>query len=217
MRSAIAAVSLLPSSMACRVCARACRFCLIRGVPLGDAGVEIPAVEVEARLGGEGLNFGARFFLELREAYDYVCDLHSGVVDVVLHVDVASGGAEEAHEGVAEDGVAQVADVGGFVGIDAGVLDENLARWQFRGPVSDRRRVMTARAARLRRALMYPAPATSSFSNPSTAPRPATTSSAILRGALRSFLASSKARGRAYSPSSTFGGCSMTTVASSRL
>ena len=33
-------------------------------------------------------------------------------------------GAEETLEGVAEDGVAEVADVGGFVGVDAGVFDE---------------------------------------------------------------------------------------------
>jgi len=37
-----------------------------------------------------------------------------------------SGGSEEADEGVAEDGVAEVADVGGFVGIDAGVFDERV-------------------------------------------------------------------------------------------
>src|SRR5205823_8711557 len=55
-------------------------------------------------------------------------DLHAGVVDVVLYTDFVSGlegvGAEKALEGVAEDSVAKVADVGGFVGIDAGVFDE---------------------------------------------------------------------------------------------
>jgi hypothetical protein len=62
------------------------------------------------------------------EAYDYVCDLHAGVVDVVLYAYFVAAfvvvGAEESLEGVAEDGVAEVADVGGFVGIDAGVFDE---------------------------------------------------------------------------------------------
>ncbi len=70
---------------------------------------------------------GLRAF-ELDEADDYVGDLNAGVVDVVLHADLVAAlvvvGAEEALEGVAEDGVAEVADVGGFVGIDAGVLDE---------------------------------------------------------------------------------------------
>ncbi len=62
------------------------------------------------------------------EAYDYVGYLDSGVVDVVLDAHGEAGfvgvGAEEALKGVAEDGVAEVADMGGFVGIDAGVLDE---------------------------------------------------------------------------------------------
>src|SRR5271154_812698 len=62
------------------------------------------------------------------ETYNYVGDLDSGVVDVVLDANGEAGfvgvGAEEALEGVAEDGVAEMADVGGFVGIDAGVLDE---------------------------------------------------------------------------------------------
>ena len=60
----------------------------------------------------------------MEEADDYIGDLHTGVVDVVLDIDFLSGGAEETDEGVAEDGVAQVADVGGLVGIDAGVLDQ---------------------------------------------------------------------------------------------
>ena len=67
-----------------------------------------------------------------------------------------------------------------------------------------------ANSSRLTRALMYPAPANSNFSNPGTGPIPLTISSAILRGALRSFLASSKASGKAYSPNSTLGGCSIT-------
>ena len=38
------------------------------------------------------------------------------------------GGAEQADECVAEDGVAQVADVGGLVGVDAGVLNQYMER-----------------------------------------------------------------------------------------
>ncbi len=60
----------------------------------------------------------------MQEAHDDVGDLDAGVVDVVLHVDFVAGGAEQAHKGVAEDGVAQMADVRGLVGIDAGVLDK---------------------------------------------------------------------------------------------
>ena len=71
---------------------------------------------------------GEVFAFEMDEAYDDVCDLDAGVVDVVLDAYFVAAfvgvGAEEALEGVAEDGVAEVADVGGLVGVDAGVLDE---------------------------------------------------------------------------------------------
>ena len=58
----------------------------------------------------------------------HVGDLDAGVVDVVLHFDAAAGAAQHAHEGVAEHGVAQVADVRGLVGIDVGVLDDAFRR-----------------------------------------------------------------------------------------
>jgi hypothetical protein len=105
----------------------------VGGVPLGDAGVEVPAVVVDALVGFEefGEKFtcaGEVFVFEVDEAYDYVCDLDAGVVDVVLYAYFITGlvrvGTEEALEGVAEDGIAEMADVGGFVGIDAGVFDE---------------------------------------------------------------------------------------------
>ena len=38
-----------------------------------------------------------------------------------------AGGAQQADEGVTQDGVAKVTDVRGLVGIDRGVLDQNLA------------------------------------------------------------------------------------------
>ncbi len=52
-----------------------------------------------------------------------------------------ASGAQQAHEGIAEDGVAQMADVRGLVGIDAGVLDQNFAAdvgCAFAGMVGDR-------------------------------------------------------------------------------
>ena len=61
----------------------------VGGVPLGDAGVEVPAVEVDALIGFEefGEEFaggGEIFAFEVDEADDDVGDLDSGVVDVVL-------------------------------------------------------------------------------------------------------------------------------------
>jgi len=93
-----------------------------------DASVEFPAVVVEFGRGGEGADFGDRFCFEVLDAEDDVGDLNAGVVDVILHFDAAAGVAKEAREGVAEDGVAEVADVGGLVGIDAGVLDDGFGR-----------------------------------------------------------------------------------------
>jgi hypothetical protein len=53
--------------------------------------------------------------------------LAAGVVDVVLDLDAVAGGALDAGERVAEHHVAQVADVGLLVRVDAGVLDDDLA------------------------------------------------------------------------------------------
>ena len=104
---------------------------------LRDARVEIPAEIIELRRSGEFFNFREGLRLDVREAEDDVRDLHAGVVDVVLHFDAAAGVAQAArHERVAKHGVAQVADVRGFIGIDAGVLDHDLAA----RPVSRRRR-----------------------------------------------------------------------------
>ena len=102
-------------------------------VPLADAGVEVPAIEVDKLVGLHDLDeqlvdAGEREAEEMGEADDDVRDLDAGIVDVVLDADLPAGfvavAAQEAGEGVAEDGVAEMADVRGFVGVDAGVLDE---------------------------------------------------------------------------------------------
>ena len=94
------------------------------GEPLRDAGVEVPADVVKFGRSGQGFDLGERFFFEVDEAENYVGNLHAGVVDVILDFDQAAGVTQEAREGVAQDRVANVADVGGFVWIDAGVLDD---------------------------------------------------------------------------------------------
>ena len=136
------AVSLFPCSIAWSVAARAARFCLFSSYQLRNAGIEIPAVVVKARLAGKSLDLGAGLLLQMREADHDVGHLHASVVDVVLDVDFPSGITQQANERVAEDGVAQVSNVRGFVGINARVLDQNLARrnigWSF--PVSGKRR-----------------------------------------------------------------------------
>ncbi len=76
----------------------------------------------------ELVDAGEREAEQMGEADDDVRDLDAGVVDVVLDADLPAGfvtvAAQEAGEGVAEDGVAKMADVRGFVGVDASVLDE---------------------------------------------------------------------------------------------
>jgi hypothetical protein len=64
--------------------------------------------------------------IEEVESYNNIGDLNSGVVDVVLHLDAVAEGAEHADEGVAQRRIAEVSDVGGLVGIDIGVLDDDL-------------------------------------------------------------------------------------------
>ena len=99
---------------------------LVGVVPLGDAGVEVPAVVVELLAGGEGAHVVEALALEALEADDDVGDLDAGVVDVVLDLDGRAEEPQQAPDGVAEDRVAQVADVGGLVRVDRGVLDDGL-------------------------------------------------------------------------------------------
>lgn len=96
---------------------------------MGGLGVEVPAEVIEAGIHGEHFHADGSAPLHIEEADDYVGDLDAGVVDVVLHLDGISGMAEDAGHGVAEDGIANVADVGGFVGVDAGVLDDHFSRF----------------------------------------------------------------------------------------
>ena len=63
----------------------------------------------------------------MRKADNDVGHLNAGVVDVVLNVDFPAGKAQQPYKGVAEDRIAQMTDVRGLVGIDARMLDQNLA------------------------------------------------------------------------------------------
>ena len=67
-----------------------------------------------------------RLLLDVLEADDDVGHLHARVVDVVLDADVVAAVTQQAHERVAQAGVAQVADVRGLVRVDRGVLDDHV-------------------------------------------------------------------------------------------
>jgi hypothetical protein len=83
----------------------------------------------------------------VQESYDDIRDLHSGVVDVVLDIYLPASESQQTHEGVSQDCIAEVANVGSLVGIDARVLDEHFSAW-------DVARRLLVSSARLARALM---------------------------------------------------------------
>ncbi len=77
-------------------------------------------------ISNQGADLGGRLVLQMHEPNHDVGYLHARVVDVVLHVDLLACGAEQAHKGVAEDRVAQVAYVRSLVGIDRCVFYERV-------------------------------------------------------------------------------------------
>ena len=102
-------------------------------VPLAHPGIKIPAEVIDERVGLVDLGDAFAHAVEVKpeqvgEADDHIRHLHAGVVDVVLDADLPARVVvvrpQQAGKGVAQDGIAQVADVRGFVGVDAGVLDE---------------------------------------------------------------------------------------------
>ena len=100
---------------------------LVLLVPFGHARVEVPAVIVEPGRVGDAANGVEVELLDLAEPDRDVGDLDAGVVDVVLDFDGAAREAEQSAEGIAERGVAEVADVRRLVRVDGGVLDDGLA------------------------------------------------------------------------------------------
>ena len=92
----------------------------------GYPGVEIPAVVVE--LAWKGLDFLQGLLFQILEADHHVGDLDAGIVDIILDFHPLADRPQQASKGVAQDGVAQVSDVSGLVGVDIGVLENDLAR-----------------------------------------------------------------------------------------
>ena len=64
----------------------------------------------------------------MQKARHDVGDLDARVVEIVLDLDGMAQPAQHADEDVSENRVAQVTDVGRLVGIDVGVLDDDLSR-----------------------------------------------------------------------------------------
>ena len=100
--------------------------CVVLLVPLRHPRVEVPAVVVEPGLRDEPAHVADVLALELPQPDHHVGHLHAGVVDVVLDLDVGPAEPQQPAQGVAEGGVAEVADVGRLVRVDGGVLDDGL-------------------------------------------------------------------------------------------
>ncbi len=107
---------------------------LVLLVPLRNTRIKIPAVVVDARFTRKPARFdqlpdcgGGLLVLKLRQTHHHVSHLHASVVDVVLHVDLAAGGAQQANESIAEDGIAQMPDMRSLVRVDRRVLHQHLA------------------------------------------------------------------------------------------
>ena len=101
------------------------------GIPLRSARIEVPAVVVDSlafllEFVEQGVRVGQRLAFKMDKTNHYIGHLHSGVVNVVLDIHFLPGGAQQADERVTEDGVAQMAHVGGLVGIDAGMLHQRV-------------------------------------------------------------------------------------------
>jgi len=147
----------------------------------------------------------------VQESNHHIGNLRSRVVDVILDVHFPARQAQQPDKRVAQNGVTQMPDMRRLVGIDAGMLDQHFARGNLRhrSPV---RRQLRRHFGAVHANVNVAAARHFEFFKAGIEPTPATTSSAILRGALRNLRASSKARGSAYSPNSIFGGCSTTIV-----
>ncbi len=65
--------------------------------------------------------------LQIVETRHHVGHLHTRIVDIILNFHAPAAGPQHPHERIAQHGVAQMPDVRGFVGIDIGVLDNDLA------------------------------------------------------------------------------------------
>ena len=99
-------------------------------IPLRNAGIKVPAVVVERlaveAIGDQRRNLALPFFLQVQKSHHHVRHLDAGVVDIVLHIHARARGLKQADKRIAQNGIAQMADMSSFVGIDAGVLDQNL-------------------------------------------------------------------------------------------
>src|SRR3954469_21286867 len=87
-----------------------------------NACVQIPAVIIERAPGREraiqSLDVFERHVLKMKESHDHIRDLTACVVYVVLHLHALARRLQDADEGVAQNGIANMAYVRGLIRID---------------------------------------------------------------------------------------------------
>ena len=100
-------------------------------VPLRGLCIKVPTVVVDSLILllefiQQQTRVGQRFAFEMQKSHHHIGHLNAGIVDVVLHIHLLPGGAQQADKRVTQNRVAQVANVRGLVGIDAGVLHQRV-------------------------------------------------------------------------------------------
>ena len=98
--------------------------------PAPDFGVEVPAGVVEGL--GKVSNGIDRQASQVDKTHDDIGQLHARVVDVVLDLHCPSQRAQKAGQDVAQNCVAQMADMRGLVRVDVGVFNDGLLAGLFR-------------------------------------------------------------------------------------
>ena len=95
------------------------------------------------RIVDERLDFGRSLPFQPMEANHDIRHLDARVVDIVLHFDRTPRRPEHPYESVSQDRVAQMADMRGLIGIDVGVLDDDLVTFSSRGKVQSAQQSMS--------------------------------------------------------------------------
>ena len=71
-------------------------------------------------------DLGKRFAFEMQKPHHNIRNLHAGIVDVVLHIDLLPIRPQNPHKRIAQDRIAQMPHMRGLVGIDTGVLHQDM-------------------------------------------------------------------------------------------
>ena len=93
-----------------------------------DFRVNVPAViiELDRSVGNHPANVVKCLLLDVFQADDNIRNLNTGVIDIVLNFDFAPRGLEYPDKRVADRSISKMADMRRLVGIDIGVLDDDL-------------------------------------------------------------------------------------------